>query len=257
MSWGKDDSTYRPNPAYGAGVYRRGVRLTSRQGEVLAELEDTHHGMRVVLQHDGLAVTGLRAETPRTPTTSCWGAGFALERLVGTPLGVSQADFYSSAAPSKHCTHLFDLAALALAHATRGEATRRYDVVVPDESGDGVFCTITRNGELVHRWLISGQTIREPQAFAGQPVLLGFISWAVKQFSGDELEAALVFQKGFFVSRARRRLFAGATGRPIAANRSMHGVCFAYQPERVDAGLHIDSTRDFSLNPEDVLTFRS
>jgi hypothetical protein len=257
MNQVQDDSPYyRPNPDYGTGIYRRGVRLTGRPGEVLAEVEDTHHGMRVLLRHDGMAVTDIHAETPRTPTNTCSGASLALKRLVGTPLAITQAGLYSSAEPSTHCTHLFDLAALAIAHALRGTTTRRYDITVPDEQPDGAICTIACNGSVVHNWLIRDQTIIAPREFAGQAVLRGFIPWAARQFSGDELEAALVFQKGFFVSRARRRLYSAASGRPIAANQHMHGVCFAYQAERVQAGVHTDSTRDFSLTPDDVLAFR-
>lgn len=251
----EDSSPYRPNPDYGTGVYRRGVRLTGRPGEVLAEVEDTHHGMRVWLRHDGVSVTGMHAETPRTPTNSCSGASLALKRLVGTSLAITQAGLYSSAEPSTHCTHLFDLAALAIAHAHRGTSTRRYDIIVPDEQADGAVCTISCNGSVVHNWRIREGIIIAPQKFAEQVVLRGFIPWAARQFSGDELEAALVFQKGFFVSRARRRLYSAASGQSIATNLHMHGVCFAYQPERVEAGVHTDSTRDFSLTPDDVLAF--
>ena len=256
MSQIQDDSPhYRPNPDYGTGVYRRGVRLTGRPGEVLAERGATPHGMRLWLRHDGVSVTGIHAETPRTPTNSCGGASLALKRLIGTPLAITQPAFYGSGEPHTHCTHLFDLAALAIAHARRGTTTRRYDITVPDEQPDGAICTIACNGSVVHRWRIRDQIIITPQEFAGQAVLRGFIPWAARRFSGDELEAALVFQKGFFVSRARRRLYSAASGRPIATNLDMHGVCFAYQPERVAAGVHTDSTRDFSLTPDDVLAF--
>lgn len=246
---------YQPNPDYGAGVYRRGIRLTGADDEVLAELEDTHHGMRVRLRHDGATVTHLHAETLRVPTTHCSGAAFALARLIGTPLTITTRDLYGAAQPNLHCTHLFDLAALAIAHTARGNTVRRYDVTIPDETAAGAWCTVACNDEVVHRWLIGGQILREPAAYAGQPVLKGFIPWAFRQFIGDVLEAALVFQKGFFVSNARRRRYDVAHGLPIIENRHLHGVCFTYQPENMRDARHIDSTRDFSERSEDVLNF--
>lgn len=256
MNWDIDRRYYPPNPDYGNGVYRRAIGLATTPGRVVGELEDTHHGFRVVLDHDGDRVTAISGEPVRIPTTSCGGAALALERLVGRPLTMPPGDLYAGEALSHHCTHMFDLAALAIAQARRNEDRRRYDVAIPDEDATGAtWCSVMRDGSVRHRWLVRAGAIVEPAAFAGQMMLAGFIRYISQRLSGDALEAALVLQKGYFVSRARRWRIDQAAGRIIAHNEQMYDRCFAYQPESRRTARHVDSTRDFTRRPEDLLRF--
>lgn len=256
MNWDVDSSYYDPDARYGSGIFRRAIGLTATPGQVVGELEDTHHGFRVTVAHDDERVTGISGEPLRIPTTNCGGAAFALRRLLGRPLTASPKDLYSGEVLAHQCTHMFDLAALAIAQARRGEGRRRYDVAVPDEDDDGsAWCTVSRDGTIVHRWLIRDRVIVEPTRFAGQEMLVGFIRFISRQLAGDALEAALVLQKGFFVSRARRWRIDRMAGRIIAPNVQMHDRCFAYQPDIRGRTRHIDSIRDFTDRPEDLLRF--
>lgn len=256
MNWDVDGSYYARNTEYGRGVFRRAIGLTADGNEVVAEVEDTHHGFRVVVVHDGESVTGIRGIPLRIPTTGCGAAAAALRCLVGKRLTESLAPIYAAESTSHQCTHMFDLAALAIAHASRGSRHRRYDVEVPDEDDDGsAWCSVSRDGEPVHRWRIQHRLIAEPAEFSGQPMLSGFIRFMSGRFSGDDLEAALVLQKGFFVSRARKWRIDMADGRVIAPNQQMHDRCFAYQPESRQHARHVDSTRDFTHRSEDLLKF--
>lgn len=246
---------YGPPSDYGEGVYRRGLRLKGRPGEVLAELEDTHHAMRVRIQHDGARVLDVEGETVRIPTTACPAAVGALKRLIGADLATPSIQRYRGGVARSQCTHLFDLTVLAIAHATRGDVTRRYDVIVPDDNGEGNDAIILLDGVVRHQWRMRDQVISSPAALAGQALLKGFIPWAVTHFEGDDLEAALILQMGVFVAQARRKDFAPVTGRSIAANLDMHDRCFAYQPDQREAARHIDSGRDLTNRPQDVLAF--
>ena len=67
----------------------------------------------------------------RTPWTLCRGAVNVLDRLVGMPLSADPQAVYRHADGRAQCTHLFDLAGLAISHAARGIAERQYDVEVP------------------------------------------------------------------------------------------------------------------------------
>lgn len=255
MNWDVDGSYYARNTEYGSGVFRRAIGLTAGGNQVVAEVEDTHHGFRVILGHDGKSVTSVQGIPLRIPTTHCGAAALALHALVGKGLTESLAPIYAAEPASHQCTHMFDLAALAIAHARRG-GRRRYDVEVPDEDGEGsAWCAVSRDGRPVHRWRIRNRLIAEPSEFSGLPMLSGFIRAMSRRFSGDDLEAALVLQKGFFVSRARRWRIDMADGRGIAANRQMHDRCFAYQPHSRQHARHVDSTRDFTHRPEDLLKF--
>ncbi len=256
MNWDLNRSYYSPNTDYGNGIYRRAIGLVATPGHVVGELEDTHHGFRVALDHDGERVTAIRGEPVRIPTTHCGGAALTLQRLVGRPLSAPPGDLYASETLSHHCTHMFDLAALAIAQAGRGPGQRRYDVTVPDEDESGAaWCTVARDGIVQHRWRVQDRAIVKPAAFAGQKMLEGFIRFVSQRLAGDALEAALVLQKGFFVSRARRWRIDQAAGRAIAHNQQMFDRCFAYQPDSRRTARHVHSTRDFSQRPEDLLRF--
>ncbi len=250
-------ASYPPNLAYGRGRFRRGIRLQNLPGGMIcAEVEDCYHAMQVAIAHDGSKVTDVHARGVRIPTTECAGATVALRSLIGMPINIEQQRLYAEGNPRQHCTHLFDLAALALAHACRPLGERRYDICVPDDAPGGVHCTIHMNGlTVIHDWLVENEVILQPTQIAGRAVLNGFIPWAYATFSGDQLEAALVLQKGFFVSRARRNDYSRIVGRSIGVNRHMHGRCFAYQPHRAAIARHLDTTRDFTDAPQDVLTF--
>ncbi|HUH37003.1 MAG TPA: DUF2889 domain-containing protein [Spongiibacteraceae bacterium] len=245
------------NPLYGTGRYRRAILLGKVPGAVSAALEDCNHGFTLTLEHNGAAVTAVRAETHRAPLTTCVDAPQALDALVGFPLDGSASDFRTRAKPTSQCTHLFDLASLALAHARRGERERRYDVVVEDAVDGLSRMSVQRNGTPLLEWLATEQhTLVEPDGLAGRPIMSGFHAWASSHYSGDAFEAAVVLQRGYFVAQARRFNIEANAGQPALGNGMRGGVCYSYNQPAIAHAYHCaDSARDFSDCPEQLLKF--
>lgn len=224
------------NPDFGKGALRRRVRLVAQGDDVLAGVEDAYHSFRLKLSHDGDRITQLIPRYLRVPLTTCVTATAPLQRLVGTPLATGWRSLAASESPLAHCTHLYDLTVLAMAHATRG-GSRTYDVVVPDEHAGAVWTTLSRDGELVFRWQTLNSTILAPSELAGKPLLRGFSRWATRYFSGDDLEAALVLHKGYFVSRAREWDVEAGADKPVAHHTMMRGACHSYSEPQISMAI--------------------
>ena len=250
---------YPPNPDYGNGLYRRRIRLVHAAGEVCGELEDDCHGFRVVLQHDGRVVTGVSGSALRVPMSTCGQALKPLQGLVGIALDTPLSEIAASVHPRSNCTHWYDLALLALVHATQGEAERVYDVEVVDQPSDGspARAEVLLNGESIHCWLLDGTAVAEPSAFAGKPMLKGFSAWANDAFDGAAREAAFVLSKGVFVAFSRLFDMSNSSGQSALAHANMRGACYTYSAGVVEHAVrNHDVVRDFSATPEQLLTFR-
>ena len=99
------------------GVYRRRIRLTSPvKGRVAAEMEDDFHHFGVELEHDGERVTAIQGSAARFPWTTCPAAAVELQGLVGAPLATRSTAIADHIPARQNCTHMYDLAGLALAH---------------------------------------------------------------------------------------------------------------------------------------------
>src|SRR5688572_29147182 len=98
------------------GSYRRRVHLVAAERSVTAALEDDFHHFTMRVEHDGTVVTAVRAEALRHPFTTCPGAVDELEHLTGAPLSPSLIALQKYANVREHCTHLFELTSLAIAH---------------------------------------------------------------------------------------------------------------------------------------------
>ncbi len=249
-------SKHAPNPDYGQGIFRRRIKLDNEGNHVLAELEDCNHGFRLRLHHDGQQVTAIDVETLRYPLTTCKGAGEPLQALIGCPLTPAIDKILKHTRPSSNCTHLFDLATLAIAHASRSEKRRVYDIEVPDSTTDLTELQVKRNGLIIHQWQASDHKLCSPSSVAGKPLMKGFYFWVFKHFHGEALEAALVLQKGYFVSRARHIDLDASAGMPASDDKYMLGACYTYSPAIVaEAFRETHSVRDFTDCPEQLLQF--
>lgn len=249
---------YTPNPNYGTGTFRRRIRLENRPGEVLGALEDTNHGFRVIVRHDGQRVTAIEPEVMRVPFTSCPGAVERLKPLVGSAIGDSARDLTATAGATSNCTHLLDLTILAIRHAASGLPVRQWDVTVTDEPEDGdSIVSVDRDGQHVFEWHARHFYITQPAELAGKPLYLGFGRWASDYFEEAALEAAFIMQKGYFVAQARRFDLSAAAGEPaLVSGQSMAGACYTYTPGIMEQGVRTaDSARDFSEHPEALLKF--
>lgn len=236
-----------PNPDYGTGIFRRGVRLTNRPGQTFGELEDTAHAMRCMIRHDEEKITAVEVDFVRLPMNTCTGAGGPLQELVGMALDTPFSWFYGDGRPRRNCTHLYDLLWWTIAHAGRDAEERLYEIVVPDHPGDAAgSATLFRNGRVVLEWLVKDGVIHAPAQFAGREIMRGFTSWALDNLDGDMLEAALVLQKGCFISDVRRIDVKRMVG-PLAVRESaLKGVCWTFSSPRFERAVRVDSTRDLA-----------
>lgn len=247
-----------PNPDYGKGVFRRAVRLTREQGRVLVAMEDNFHGFRLELHHDGRLITGITGEAIRYPTSICPQAFDVLQALVGRPLSADRGEFRPYSEPRHNCTHLYDLAMLASAHALRDEAERRYDIAIPDRIERRTTAEIHCNGALVHRWAMDTRAILAPASLQGLPLFSGAAQWARQHFEGDAREAAQLLQICIFIAGARRHDVNAHAGEPATPVREQVDGCFAFRRER-DPSLRLRMprpVRDFTSCPEQLLQFR-
>ncbi len=242
-----------PNPDYGNGIYRRALRLTNRApGEVFGELEDMVHAMRCSISHADGVVTAVKGEFVRWPMTTCPGAVAQLQMLVGIRLDTPVGWFFSEGRARRNCTHFYDLAIAMLFHARRDEAVRRYDVVIPDHPGpDPVRASLLRNGKVALEWLVAADsTILSPEPFAGRKPMAGFSSWATEILDPETLDMALVLQKGYWQSGARRAL-TGLLRGPIMGREDQHkGVCHTFSSPQFEQAVRVPSWRDFTDGSE-------
>ena len=207
-------------------AFRRAILIESRGGEVDAELEDDFHRFGVTLRHDGHRVTRVEARAHRYPWVTCVEAPEALAAIEGVALSRDPTTLFRHADPRAHCTHLFELAALALAQAARGEGSRRFEAEVTDPQ-DGVrVASLRQDGEPVLEWRLSGGLITEPPAYAGRSAG-SFGSRALAEIEPGLAERLLIL----------RRVVQTAVGRTIdvdayaaASDMGRPAECYSLQP---------------------------
>lgn len=243
------------DPRYGSGCYRRGIALRQcGASRVEAAVEDDPHAFALTLTHDGERVTGVTAEAHRFPLTTCAGATGALQSIVGAPLAPSPVALAQHANPRTNCTHLFDLAALAVAHVFRAEQERVYRIEIPDEIDGRTEARLDRDSGRVLTWSLEHGVITAPAHYAGQRVLGGFTRWAVANLDGEELEFALVLARGYFVALSRIYDIETVSPGPASEDPMPSGVCYSYSPERAAQAWRVrGSRRDFTDTPEQLL----
>jgi hypothetical protein len=238
----------------GSGVYRRRIRIGAARRSATAELEDDFHHFRVVVAHDGSRVTGVRGESLRFPWSTCPAAAAQLEPLAGMPLSTRSTAVGDVISARDNCTHMFDLAGLAVAHAARGDdIPREYDVAVTDPVEGRRRVGVDRDGAALLAWVVDHHTILEPESFAGQPLRGGFLAWAESELDADTAEAAIVLRRACHIAFGRMQdLDVYADARPLLP--IMSGACFTFQPERAPEARRMRGTvRDFTAAPERLL----
>jgi hypothetical protein len=238
------------------GPYRRRVRVR-RLGPTTVEaaLEDDFHHFGVTLGHDGARVTAVRARSVRWPWRTCPDAGARLDALVGMALSPRCTAVAAVTDPRWQCTHQFDLAGLAVAHAVRDAPVRRYDVEVgPVDPTGAIPARLWRDGALLHEWLVSfREGLRSPEQFREAPWRGGFIKWADASLDPDGAEAAIVLRRACDIAMGRS-MDLEAFRRADELGDVMTGVCYTMQPgvmERADR--NVGSIRDFADAPDALL----
>lgn len=210
-------------------------------GEARAVLEDDFHHFRVaVLYRDGI-VSGTAVDALRVPFTSCPFAAGQLDLLQGMQLDDAADRVFQQTDPSQQCTHMLDLAGLAIAAAARGTPLRRYDIHVADRQERRTTARLWRNGQHVLTWHLDGFEVVGPDPFTGVELRQGFGRWVRERMDSEEAEACLVLRRCAVISMGRG---VDLDAIPTAVAR---GRCFSEQPDRAPQALRVrGSTLDFT-----------
>jgi hypothetical protein len=235
------------------GIYRRRILIRSQAGQARADMEDDPHRYGVEIRHDGERVTAIREHMLRTPWDLCRQAGAALQRLVGMPLSADATAIFRHTAASEQCTHMFDTAGLAIAHAARGIARRQYDVEAPYWQPSGPRqIRLSRDGEPLLEWTIDDQWITAPAPYAGQR-WQKLLSWAREHIGdADALEAVVVLRRAVMISHGRTVSL--DTIDNAAATGHVNGACHVFTPGIAERARRIyGSTLDFTDTPDALL----
>lgn len=250
------------------GLMRRRIILdATASGEVRAGVEDDFHHFEVDVTHREGRVTQVVGRAPRYPWNTCPSAAARLEAFVGFEVGPEILRRRDLPDPLTQCTHMYELAHMAVAQAGRG-GRRVYDVEVPDradrtrfstvdadgyvhrpnDGADGVMTArVWRDGGLVLSWDVDGDQITAPEGFAGHTL------WTVMKYAGtslddDGLEATRVLRRGIHV--AGGRIFAFQDSPLASQNKAARNSCHTFQVERSASARRMkDAARDFTALP--------
>lgn len=234
------------------GRYRRKIRIVAEGDRASADLEDDVHRFGVDLRHQGGVVVEIASRVLRHPYDICPSASARLQEFRDTPLDADITVFGSRIDPLQHCTHQFDLAALAIAQAARGPGRRVYDIMV-QPGAEGRHAVVSRDGDEVLNWIVDGVTIRSDNMFDGQDLRTVLRAAREELDAGpDLLEAIHVVRRGLLVSRSRASNPDGFGGPPELV-QFMKGACFAFQPENAKGGSVRGNFRDFDSAPDHLL----
>lgn len=221
------------------GTFNRRIVISHRPhdadagGQVRAALEDDFHHFRVEISHDGQQVVALAVGALRHPYSLCPSAAEPLQALVGMPLDRVANAVTRHTEASLQCTHLLDLAGLAIAAAANRRALRRYDVAVPDRVGGATRPRLDRDGQPLLQWHLQDSTIIGPAPFAGVSLHRGLARWALQTLSADDAEATLVLRRCAAISLGRAKDL-DAQRHAVAT-----GYCHVQQPHRAALALRV------------------
>lgn len=253
----------RPRDHFPFGCYRRRIRIvTTGPTTVDAGMEDDLHYFTVRVDHDGERVSRVTAKSVRQPWSTCHEAAAPLAALEGMALSRSCLAAGAYADATRQCTHMFDLAGLAVAHAWRategGPTRRQYDVAMPyvpfaDAARHPRDLTLHRDGDPVLTFTVAGSKVTGPEPYGAADARGGFFRWAEATFPPDEAEAAIVLKRASLIGLSR-----GLDLDRYANLAEMPGVapvCWSQQPERAPVALRVKGMiRDHDPDPDAMLS---
>jgi len=227
-----------------SGRYRRAIVLSAEPGRAHGEIEDDFHHFAVAILHDGAHVTGAEGRAVRYPWSQCPMAATALSGLIGMPLTREPTAIYRQVDPLGQCTHMLEVAGLAIAQAARGPGARRYDVSVSDPADGRCEVELRLDGAPSERWTLQDGVVIAPAARRGlRPAVLRSAALAGQ----PDGEALLILRRAIALAAARSLdVDRFATAAAMERGRA----CYVFSPgvAEVAARRH-GSVRDFSTGP--------
>lgn len=245
------------------GCFRRLIDLRREvDGAVVGWLEDDFHHFGVTVEHDGTYVTDIGVISARAPFTTCPAAAANLRGMIGKPLSARCTAIGAMVPMREQCTHMFDLAGLAMAHAALQRGHRQYEAIIPDREifaweaghrrllGPGTAWLLRDNKEVL-RWEIDKREITGPADWAGQSLTEGFRARS-EAMPVEEAEAATVLRRAIAIA-AGRTLDPDTI--PDARGRGQSGVCYTFLEEIRDSALrNYGSTLNYERGREGMLS---
>ena len=229
-----------------SGRFRRAILIRAEAGQATAEVEDDFHHFRVTLDYAEGRVTAAQGQGVRYPWSQCPMAGAALGDLAGLPLGPDPTAVYRHADPLGQCTHMLEIAGLAVTQAARGPGERRYDASVGDPVDGRVEAELLCDGAPLARWTLQDGVIVAPADRAGQRPAQ-FRSSALRELPPQEAEILLILRRAIGLAAARRL---DVDQFPTAAAMGRPPACFVFSPGVAErAARRYGSERDFSDGP--------
>lgn len=218
-----------------SGAFHRAIHIASDARQVIVELEDDMHRMRLHLFHDKTCISRIEGEILRAPWSTCPGAELQLRSsFEGIPL----EEAARAGERKQNCTHLFDIAVLAAAHA--GEVSKTfYDLRVSDPVDGSRDLTLDRNGKREMHWIERDGTFASPAEIAGRSFLqLG--DW-ISGLGKAEAEMARLLRGASIVSLGRViPMELQSDARKVPAN------CHTFQPGNREQARRISGIYDFT-----------
>jgi hypothetical protein len=216
-------------------------------------LEDDAHHVRLTVRHDDTHVTQIEGEAVRLPWATCPGSVAGISSLEGTLLADSTRGLRGAYRGELHCTHMFDVAQLTIAHIAQGRADRQYSVWVSPPDLDGVtHGVVERDGTRVLEWDVAQGEIISPGPFEHVGLVRGFVERGVT-LDEDTAEAGFLLRRATWMSNIHwMRLDDFET---VAPSGLPEGACWTAQPGRMEVAFrNHGSQHDFSESPEAMLT---
>lgn len=137
--------------------YARRIDVRTSPGRVVAEMEDYVHHFRVELEHTEGVVTRAVGTGVRVPWATCPIGAAGVARLAGAKVGPDTGDTWVGPDRTDQCTHVIDLAAVAVAHA--GRPSVRYDARVSPAGGPRRRAVLLADGEPVLEWELEDDVV--------------------------------------------------------------------------------------------------
>lgn len=242
----------------GTSMFCRRIRLVNESPTHAAgELEDDCHHFRVDLHHDGTIIERAIGTFMRGPWTTCAKSPEPLRAIEGKPLTARTSEVGRYTDARQNCTHQFDLAALAVAHATRlHERERQYDMAITDMTGEECeqSAALWRNGEVIVRWKLRNRELTAPPEWVGAPLRVKFIPWAESRFEPDYAEAVIALRRVLDIAMSRIGNLDRFDDAASMDGTMMMGRCMTYTDENIPIAIRLKgSARNWEHHREFML----
>jgi hypothetical protein len=222
-------------------TYQRRILVRRDRGAIAVDLEDNFHRFEVLLGLRGDEVSAVTGTARRVPWATCPGALVALQDLNGhdprTPFVIDR-----ESKATRHCTHLFDMAMLALDHLRLGIPSRDYRVSA-DGPRERERITLAVDGRRVRTWELYGNRFVTPNEWRGHEVA------KLRTLLSEDADPVafleqMVMRRAVHISRGR---FLDQDSWETAADLDAAPTCISFQPGIKASAVRIrGSARDFT-----------